>query len=255
MKNKKLNIVYFIGNGKTKSLNLPVNSFIYGSLGCALILVWTCLSTYYLYTALVHIEILQEKLEKSLSTVFDYQVTYNQVFENAYPEQTNEELDKITSIKGSDENNNNQAEEDLDDFFGFKSFQIVNNSSKDWSVFVEEVSIQKTNSTVLLSFSIRNNENPLRKEGLIQSKLNIVNKNNEKKELVSNKESYSIRFYKSKKTAFDISTQSGVIKSLEINLFDDSNSESFGSFSIPLNVHIPATNNAGNNLTKTTQTL
>lgn len=82
---RQLNVIYFIDSDKTRSFTLSLKAF-YG-LGAAslTIILWALLSMQLIYSLSRSNDGQNLQIQTLLTTIFDYQTRYDQVFERAYP--------------------------------------------------------------------------------------------------------------------------------------------------------------------------
>ena len=79
-----LNIIYFIDSNKTKTFKFSLNAS-YGIVGALIFTVlWSLVSTVLLFDSYSHSNSQSERVRSLLSTIFNYQTRYDQVYEKTY---------------------------------------------------------------------------------------------------------------------------------------------------------------------------
>ena len=237
-KTRFLSVIYFFDGGKTRSFKISLTVFKIALAGSALLLAWAMVGTVFLLRNLEHSHDLSEKLHASLDAIFQYQVKYNSVFENAYPAETepNTVIKAVASKPTGPETRNHTKVEKPSSQLGLKNMLDskrfkIDTDIPDWLVSLENPLFLKKDKNLELSIAIRNKKGQSRAEGLIwavsewqnaQGQVQTVNAPETKPGKAETHAAtiFNIRQYKEKVFSFKIPENSVVLSKIEIWMSD-----------------------------------
>ena len=213
-------------------------------------MIWTVVSPVLLYVTNKKNQALREHLKSRVSTVFEYQSRYDEVYEVAYPSQ-HPSLPKTESIAAAailepkilgeshvlNDPTSAEVGVRLEDGDKIHSFTKLTGTAHDrkWPIEVEDVSIHRDGEDLEVTFAIRNRNSPTRIDGYIWGVVRIKDEHGRRKFIVSpqsiNLEEsgkiassnqgawFSIRYHKTKSLFFSLPEHwTGHLEGVEIGM-------------------------------------
>lgn len=273
---KEINVIYFIDANKTRSFKMSLTKFIGLALTVGLVFCWAIASGFWVYVNAMHASSLRQRLRDSLSTIFEYQSRYDNIYESAYPDQTKQKKDSLlANLKEHADDNQElkklQTDQQIQE--KFKSlYESINQSemeinlkvheqSIDWPVKIEDAVLykEKNRPGYELNFAIRNVKSPLKSDGYIWAVATFVTTRGDKfyvgapsgivldgngkpVDQLKNLEYYNIRYYKAKNLTFlPPQDEKAFIIHITVGMTDKKRNEST-VFDIPVQPEIDSAN-------------
>ncbi len=252
-KRSKLNVIYFFDSNKTRSFTLSITKVKALVVAGTLTLAWALSSGYLSLQTYSEKEMLSERLQAALSTIFEYQSRYDGVYELAYPSKIrakkgnllSEHSNKVEKLEPTDDSTNAvEMAEIEEEQFSLEKLAVAS-FNKDWPVSVEDVSVHKDQNEINLSLAIRNNNTSAKSDGYIWAVAKIISEggkveyigapsgikigaSGEVENPQTNANRYSIRYYKAKSFFFAIPPNwSGHLEEITLHMMEKNNSKTY----------------------------
>ena len=185
--NRSLNIIYFIDARKTRSFRISLRR-IYALAGMMVLILLGCtFSVVFSARFYQKNDLLTDRLHGALSTIFEYQSRYDEVYEQAYPGIYKDLNGKTGGIARNSKKDPGEASDSRDSLtkearervafvkqtIDFPPESTRSQSNPNWPIVVEDVTFQQDLRDMELNFAIRNSKSPERAEGYIWSVLTL----------------------------------------------------------------------------------
>ena len=234
-RSRELNVIYFVDSNRTHSFRITISRLVLVSLMLLVLVVWAFLGSFLVYNDHQAKTTMDRHLKDAMSTIFEYQSRYDNVYETAYPNQKAKKKSVLSEISKNNprfvdivsqpRNRSYDKFQSLYESINQGELELnvnVNEKPNDWPIKVEDAVLykEKGSSIYELNFAIRNLKSPLKIEGYIWAVATFVTTKGRRffvgspagvetsgvgDPRVGNENSYEyygIRYYKAKSLAF-----------------------------------------------------
>jgi hypothetical protein len=254
-RDKQLNVIYFVDSNQTRSFKIPLKyAFVMGGF-LAVIAVWSVFSTIFLLQSLSAAAVDQNKIVSLRTVIFDQQTRLDQVYEKAYPDNTNEIAKMSDGDGGAPSPATAEGQEIRQDApraaSGLKGGLAAKVDAVDEApqqkepahVKIETVRLKNIDSQMELNFAIRNLDSPKQKDGYVIGVAKYVKADGSISYFTAPPNSalssqgtptqlksgfrFSIKYYKERTLLFPLpEDRGGAYKSISIHTLDDKDNQS-----------------------------
>ena len=236
---QRVNLAWFVGTGRTRFLQVRLMHLKALAVFAVVLVLWAMLSLYLLHSLVRDSAQLQLTLQNSLTTLFDYQSRYDNVYETAYNTAPPEA--KAVAVVTPPPEAQPQVQPEPQPLNVRKVLpdpQLVSSDSKDWQLLVKRPLFTATGNEFVLQVRLQNARKGKLVRGRVQAQAKLTNNDGTELMLPTSgvtSGKYRIKNRKTQTFSFTLPPASaGRIEHVSIEMFDKSGKKAL--WQLPINV-------------------